>query len=592
MKKSLLFNSFGSMLYYLDNKQKRYAVLMLFLILVSSILDIFGLASIIPVILSASQPGFVEKNKYLHEMFVYGGFVSEHHFVLFLIGVIFVFFLLKSLFTIVVNYKQALFIAQLSIQIIDSQFTKYYKLPYWEFNNLGSGKLTSYIIQTPEMYRRFVLQPLFVLASESMIVGIIVLGIALYKPLLLLILFLVLGPSVLFTYRTLKNKAQKIGQELDDLRPETYSLLSDSFMGYIELKLANKQKILQERYLENQKKYQRLEAISFLYNSIPQKIIEFIAVIGIIIIIMYSILFSSQSSTLLVLVGLFAAAAYRLMPSINRILNALISLKREQYAIDNLNMYRDFNKNNKPASARKSPKNLTFKKSLEFKDVYFSFPDANQPVLKGVNFSISKGEKVGFVGSSGSGKTTLMNLLLRFYTEDKGSIMVDHTMLDESNIDNWRSRVGYVKQNVFIMKSTIKENITLGDPVTDLNKLNQAIDQASLREFVDSLPNGIETHVGELGSKLSGGQRQRLGIARALYKQAEVLVFDEATSALDNETEREVTEAISKLSDTNITMLIVAHRLTTLKDCDRIFELQNGKIVGAHQYSELVKTII
>lgn len=590
MKKGLLYNTFQSVLYYLDGHEKRYSVWMIFLLLVSSILEIFGLASIIPLVLSASQPGFIEGNKYLQKLYVFGNFGSEKEFVLYMIAAIFVFFLFKSLFTLAVKYKQALFMARLSLKIINCQYTKYYRLPYWDFNNVGSGTMTNHIIQTPEMYRRHILQPVFMLSSESMIVLVIVLGIALYKPLLLLILIAVLGPSILLTYRTLKNKTQQIGENLDSLRPEAYSLLYDSFMGYIELKLADKQRLFQEKFINNQKKSQRLEAISFLYSSIPPKVIEFVAIVGIIIIILYSLLLSSNSGSILVLVGLFAAAAYRMMPSINRILNSMMSLKREQYAIDNLMLYREFLDNEEKYAGSKQ--RITFRQKIQFQDISFCYPDSDQPVLDNVSFTVEKGEKVGFVGSSGSGKTTLMNILLRFFIEKKGHVWVDGQYLNEKNVDSWRSMVGYVKQNVFIMKSSIKDNITLGDPVVDIDKLNSAIDQASLREFIDSLPSGIETQVGELGSKLSGGQRQRLGIARALYKQADVLVFDEATSALDNDTEREVTEAINKLSNTDITMFIVAHRLTTLKDCDRIYELRNGKIVGAHQYSELLKAII
>ncbi len=590
MKKGLLHNTLQSVFYYLDGHEKRYSVWMIFLLLISSVLEIFGLASIIPVVLSASQPGFIVSNKYLHKLYLFGQFSSEKEFVLYMVAAIFVFFLIKSLFTLVVNYKQALFMARLSLKIINNQYTKYYRLPYWEFNNVGSGTMTNHIIQTPDMYRRHILQPIFVLSSESMIVSVIILGIALYKPILLLILTIVLGPSIFITYRALKNKTQQVGQDLDALRPEAYSLLSDSFMGYIELKLADKQRLFQEKFMNNQRKSQRLEAISFLYNSIPPKVIEFIAITGIIIIILYSLLFSSNSGDVLVLVGLFAAAAYRMMPSINRIMNAMMSLKREQYAIDNLMLFREYLDNEEKNKSH--IEEINFREKINFKNVSFCYPDSEQPVLDNVSFTVNKGEKVGFVGSSGSGKTTLMNILLRFFNEEKGSVWIDDQRLNEKNVDSWRSIVGYVKQNVFIMKSTIKDNITLGDPVVDLEKLNSAIDQASLRDFVDSLPSGIETSVGELGSKLSGGQRQRLGIARALYKQANILVFDEATSALDSETEREVTEAINKLSNTDITMFIVAHRLTTLKDCDRIYELRNGKIVGAHQYSELVKAII
>ncbi|MEJ7663692.1 MAG: ATP-binding cassette domain-containing protein [Hymenobacter sp.] len=169
-----------------------------------------------------------------------------------------------------------------------------------------------------------------------------------------------------------------------------------------------------------------------------------------------------------------------------------------------------------------------------------------------------------------------MNLLLRFYTEQEGSIDIDGQPLTPQFLENWHKILGYVKQDTFLMEASIKDNITLNDSQVDESRLAYALEQSSLNSFVNSLPNGINSSIGERGSKLSGGQRQRVGIARALYKQTQVLVLDEATSALDNQTEREVNEAINKLSSTDITILIIAHRITTLRECDRIYELKTA----------------
>jgi ABC-type multidrug transport system fused ATPase/permease subunit len=185
-----------------------------------------------------------------------------------------------------------------------------------------------------------------------------------------------------------------------------------------------------------------------------------------------------------------------------------------------------------------------------------------------------------------------MNIILRFYKETEGEIKVDGTTLTPNHLKAWRSMLGYVRQDIFIMKGTIEENITLGDDIVDEKRLYEALEQASLKEFVDQLSKGVKTEVGEEGSRLSGGQRQRLGIARALYHNAEILVFDEATSALDNETEKEVTDSINRLSKTDYTLLIVAHRITTLKNCNRIYELNEGEIVAEHQYKDLIDAVV
>ena len=213
-------------------------------------------------------------------------------------------------------------------------------------------------------------------------------------------------------------------------------------------------------------------------------------------------------------------------------------------------------------------------------------------MLQDISLTIGKGEKIGFIGSSGSGKTTLMNVLLRFYTEQQGRILVDGQPLTARHLQAWHGLIGYVKQDTFLMQASIQDNITLGDTQVDQARLRYSIEQASLQEFIAGLPQGAATLVGERGSKLSGGQRQRIGIARALYKRTQILMLDEATSALDNETEREVNEAINKLAQTDITILIIAHRITTLRECDRIYELSQGRLVAQHQYRDLVQTVI
>jgi len=267
----------------------------------------------------------------------------------------------------------------------------------------------------------------------------------------------------------------------------------------------------------------------------------------------------------------------------------MVELKKNQYTID---LLKEFDEYDEHVTGPTPQKPLQFKSEIKLDQVSFSFPGKDIPVLKEVSLEIKKGEKVGFIGSSGAGKTTLMNLLLRFYTENNGGIYVDGVKLSAKNLKAWRRMIGYVKQDAFLMNASIKDNITLFDKAVDEQRLTDALEKASLQEFVAALPNGIETPIGDRGSKLSGGQRQRIGIARALYKKTEILIFDEATSALDNTTEKEVNEAIKNLSDTNITILIIAHRYTSLKECNRIFELKDGEIISQRSYSELIKEAI
>jgi ABC-type multidrug transport system fused ATPase/permease subunit len=324
-------------------------------------------------------------------------------------------------------------------------------------------------------------------------------------------------------------------------------------------------------------------------NNIPFRTNEVIALIGMIIILVYGLFFTENRNEIITLIGLFAAASYRLMPSLNRIVNSLNFINVNQVSIDNLNRYIEYFHLANSQKLKRLP--VTFERSIEFRNITFSFPDAAKPVLENISLEVKKGEKVGFIGKSGSGKTTLMNILLRFYVPQSGKILVDGTEITDENIGSWRSKIGYVKQDIFLMDASIRDNITFGDEHPDEQRLQAAIQQASLSEWINSLPDGVNTMTGEDGSRLSGGQKQRIGIARALYRNAEVLIFDEATSALDITTEQEVTFAIDRLSNTNKTIFIIAHRITTLKNCDRIYELSNGSVLGTFTYKELADKV-
>jgi len=257
------------------------------------------------------------------------------------------------------------------------------------------------------------------------------------------------------------------------------------------------------------------------------------------------------------IVGLFAAAAYRLMPSMNRLINSMVSMRQTTFAIETLEEFRDY------AEAARNPVaqlSLRFELDLVFDHVSFAFPTSEALVLNDISFRVRKGEKVGLIGSSGSGKTTLMNILLRFYQEQQGSVLVDGIPLNEHNLAAWYQLIGYVKQETFLTEASIRDNITLNEKYVNEKRLQYALEQASLLDFVATLPEGVDTLIGERGSRLSGGQRQRIGI---------------------------VNEAINKLSHTDITIIIIAHRLTTLRGCDRIYELKEGKLVAEHAYQDL-----
>jgi ABC-type multidrug transport system fused ATPase/permease subunit len=328
---------------------------------------------------------------------------------------------------------------------------------------------------------------------------------------------------------------------------------------------------------------------SHLPSLIPLRANELVALSGVVLIFIYAIFLTDQSGEAILMISMFAAAAYRMMPSLNRLVNSMMYIRKNMTALQNLSIYPDLARE---INTTDNDTKLRFEDSIEIKNLSFRFPSTQSAVLQNISMNVKKGEKIGIVGPSGSGKTTLMNVFLRFYEEQEGGIYVDGEQLERENILQWRNMLGYVKQDIFLLDGTIIENIAFGDSNPDLKRVNSAIQQSSLEQLIKELPEGIHTKIGERGSRISGGQRQRISIARSLYRNAEILIFDEATSALDTQTEQEVSESIDSLSDAHKTIFIIAHRITTLKNCDRIYELENGRIKGIHTYRQLLDKVI
>jgi ABC-type multidrug transport system fused ATPase/permease subunit len=572
---------------YLTSAQKKKFFVASFLLLVLSLLDVFGLASVIPVIISASDKNFVENSRFLNPVFIWSGLERVEYFIAFMALFVLLFFIFKNTVAVLINYYQVRLLSDITYNITEAQFEKFYGLDYHLFKSIPSHKAIHYIYQVPAQFNSGVLQPFLMLCSEISIALFIIVGILIYNPIIFLTTFLLLGVPIGLVYRMMKTKNQVWGWQIDDALPLTYASIATSVQGYADIKITNSKKYFQNTFLKKLRELLDLRNYVFTFSFFPPRFIETVAITGILALLLYAFLFSGNKAQAMAILGVFAVSAYRLMPSINRILGALMSMRKHEHCLTNLKLYEDSLLDTAIDSG--TARSFTFDHQIVIQDLSYSYPGTNKKVLNNINLSIKKGQKIGLIGRSGSGKTTLINLILRFLKEEKGQIQVDGVIISPENTNQWRRMIGYVRQEIFIIDGTIKENILMGSDEGDIQKLNEAVRLASLSSFVESLPDGIDTHVGEGGGNLSGGQKQRLGIARALYQGAQLLLMDEATSALDNETEKEITEAIENLSGTNITMILIAHRITTLKSCDFIYEFQDGEIAREWNYLELIK---
>jgi len=283
------------------------------------------------------------------------------------------------------------------------------------------------------------------------------------------------------------------------------------------------------------------------------------------------------------LLGIFALAAYKFLPSVNRVLTAMLTLKNSTFVFKEL----DNIKHTLLTKFEKVPP-AKFESKVRIENLAFGYPNSSEKVIKDISLEMSKGETIGFIGSSGSGKSTLLKILLGLIESDAGGIYLDDVKITADNLASYQKIIGYVQQEVFILNDTIRSNIAFGEETIDEEKFWKSVKDAQLEEFITTHPDGVDLVLGENGVNLSGGQKQRIGIARALYKDAKILMFDEVTSSLDGETEKAVVDSINYLTKIGKTVLIVAHRISTLEKCHRIYELGDGLISGVFDYEEVL----
>jgi ABC-type multidrug transport system fused ATPase/permease subunit len=388
-----------------------------------------------------------------------------------------------------------------------------------------------------------------------------------------------LGTSALLFYILIKNKVLGWGRSRLYHDGQITQHLVQGLNSVKDVKLMGREMYFLNKFDEHNSDKAKILSKQSTLLQVPRLYLEILAVIGLAGLVIMMLLQNRAMGTLIPTIGVFVAAAFRMIPSVNRIMNSIQSMRYSGPVVERL--YQEFKLIKglaKEEIDRPSVTRFLFKHHLDIRDLDFQYPETHRKAIDQVSLSFNTGETIGFIGASGSGKSTLIDIILGLLTPSSGNILVDGKDIT-SNMRGWQSQIGYVPQTIFLTDDTIIRNIAFGikDEEIDKKSVLRALKAAQLDEYIDHLPAGLETNVGERGVKLSGGQRQRIGIARALYHDPQVLVLDEATSALDAVTELEVMKAVNALHGTK-TILIVAHRLSTIQGCDKLFKLQNGKI--------------
>lgn len=544
-----------------------------------ALLNMVGLAMLLPILALALEPEALTGEGALADIYAWGDFNSPTHFAWLMAGAIIAIIALKCLLNFLLARTERRYIYDLYSHLSRMLYVQYHRLgmPYIKQHN--SAQLTRNVNVVCLSFTVGVLKPAAAILSELLLLLFLFIALMSYAPAAALLTLGVFLPATWGYYRFVRRRINRYGEEENRAQREKARVVSETFRGYADIELCDAFPMMLRRFDRAMKEVVTTRSRESDIGLLPAMVTELGLAIGVALLAALSMSFGEEGGQLVF--GIFAVAALRLMPSVRNLLASWTKIRYNRYTI---RILRDTIQDIASDATQEAVEPLPFEHAVTIHDLSFTFPDALQPLFEGLSLTIGKGEKIGIRGASGVGKTTLFNLLLGFYEPTQGTIEIDDRRLNAQTRRRWQQRVGYVSQHLFVMDGSIAENVALGVPDNQIDRprVMEVLESAQLGEWIAQQPQGIETAVGEGGCRLSGGQRQRLGIARALYRRADILFFDEATSSLDNHTEQEINQSIARLAAENsqLTLLVIAHRESSLAACDRVITLENSILHG------------
>lgn len=556
-----------------DKKQRWKLGWLVCVMFLNGILELIGVSAILPFINVIANMEDLQSQWYSHILVNYLGLNYKQIIAVICIFIITVYML-----------KNALLLYLSSIQFkftyygnrdLNNQIMRYYMLQDYQFYlRHNSAELIRDILNDSVMFYYVVLNILQLLAEITVCSFLLIF-------LLVTDFFITLGVAMslllmmLFFMSNYKKQLAVMGNKR---RHYTYKLtqnMQQSFGGIKEIKIGNKEQYFFREFQRTNEKLAEANRKAMFLSAIPKPLMEVLCITGVMLVICIKIYFENE--IMIGVLAVFAVAAFRLLPSVNKISSYISGIAHNSAAIDSIYQQVVVAKKTDKRSMESVKQNgLTFKTEILIQQVSFCYDESNYNILEDISLQIPKNKSIAFIGPSGAGKTTLANIILGLLVPTKGFVKVDGIDI-KNHLVEWRKKIGYIPQTIYMLDDTIRNNVAFGiERINDEDVWN-ALEEAQIKEFVQKLPDGLDTMIGESGVRLSGGQRQRIGIARALYNKPEILILDEATSALDNETESAVMEAINHFQG-QLTMIIIAHRLTTIKNCDIIYEVSSQKV--------------
>lgn len=574
----------------LSSRDRKKLFFLIFVIIFSSFMGVTGIASIMPFVSILSNPESIHTNKYLSWFYDNLGFTDVNTYMLYAGVALLCVFLVSNIFLAFTKWFSIRFVRFVSYNLSRRLLLKYLSKPYEFFLRRNSADLTKNLFSEVSQVVTGILRPATEALAQGVLATAILTFLIIVNPLMAFIAFGVMGGLYIVIFVSIRKKLIRVGKQRVLANKERFGIANEALGGIKDVKLLGKESVYLQRFSEFAMKFEISQAATQIFSKLPKFVLEFVAFGGMLAIALYLFAINSEIDEILPLLALYAFAGYKLMPALQEVFRGLTEVRGNMSSLDVL--YEDLKDTrlDKEDLGSALPEPLEFRSSLLMKNIQFTYEGTSTPVVSDIDIEIKTNTTVGFVGTTGCGKTTAVDIILGLLIPQEGQIVVDGVPVTPENLRNWQRNLGYVAQYIYLADDTITRNIAFGvpDEEIDMESVIRAAEIANIHDFIENnMKDGYETVVGERGVRISGGQRQRIGIARALYNDPSLLVLDEATSALDNVTEHAVMEAIDTLARKK-TIILIAHRISTVKKCDVIYLLDKGKIISSGSYDELM----
>lgn len=570
-----------------NNKEKKKLLVLFFMMIVAALFETLGIGMIVPIVGVLTNPDVIKEKAFLAYVYRLFNFQSTSLFIVFAVIILLGVFVLKNLYLLLFNHLQFKIILNQQVKLSRKLFREYLTKPYiFHLQRNTASLLRNVNSEVPRVFQGIIISG-FQLCTELLVTICILLLLIKTAPLATITASILLAGSIFIFFRFFRKKITYLGEEQQKVSSSMIKWVNQGLGASKEVIVSGKEDFFINAYTNQSQISSDNSRYINMLNQVPRLFIETLMVTIVLITMLIVVFQEKNTSHLVSTMALFAMAAFRLMPSITRAVALITTIRYSQPALSII--YEDLFLNNTQFRSRDiisnsesvvNKENRIFNDSIELNEVSFQYPNQKEYSIRDVSLTIPIGQSVAFIGESGAGKTTLVDIILGLFQPEKGSVLVDGKNLN-NQIAIWQQKIGYIPQSIFLTDDSIRNNVAFGieDIQIDDEAVWRALEQAQLKEFVESLPERLDTTVGERGVRLSGGQRQRIGIARSLYHNPEILFMDEATSALDNETEKEIMKAIDGLKGEK-TLIIIAHRLSTIENCDIVFKLKNGRLTA------------